>query len=129
MKKITILKSLIDNAIEDHFESEGIYDYLESSKTEFSIDFKFNQGQKLSCILEYNVRSKAIYKNKDVSVIDEQGNVYSLEDGNLIISSKNYNPNALTISQRIDDIIEHEERKRDEHKDTEYDHEKGTIRQ
>lgn len=124
-KKLTLLKSLIEDKIDDHFESIGIYDYLEDNKNEFEFEFKFNQGIEYKVNVIYNVSLKGIYLKNNIWVTDQDGFDYCIEDGNLIISNKNYNPAKLTISERIDSIIEHEERKKEEQKEQLYDYNKG----
>lgn len=124
-KKLTLLKSLIEDKIDDHFESIGIYDYLEDNKNEFEFEFKFNQGIEYKVNVIYNISLKGIYLKNNIWVTDQDGFDYCIEDGNLIISNKNYNPAKLTISERIDSIIEHEERKKEEQKEQLYDYNKG----
>jgi hypothetical protein len=124
MKKVTILKSLLNEHIIDHFESEGKYDYEESNKTVFEHTFRVRiEGKQYIAVVEYDVDYIGVYKPENVTLMDLD-KWYSLENENLIISNKDYNPNKKTIREVFDSILEHMARIKRERK--EFDYNKGT---
>ena len=116
MKTVTILRSLINDKIDEHFELYGVEEWLIDKRTDFEFSFIFNSGKKYEIIVPYDIDTPGIYRKEWISAHDDDGNSYCTEEGTLIISNKNYNPNQKTIDSQIDAIREHEEKKERENK-------------
>ena len=119
---ITLTNSKIESEIVSHFEE---YFEVSEPKEDYECTFDFDGAE---ILVPYTVIDGILtYKNEWIGAT-KNGISYSIEDTNYFkIRRMSQDPKKRTAQQEIESIIEHEERKRDEHKDTEYDHLKGTI--
>lgn len=108
--KLILLKSLIEDKIEDHFTDE--YEIIEDQE-DFDFDFEFDNH---TILVPYSFRNgEIIYKNEWISATNKEGITYCDEDSDKFeIRRKDYNPKSKPLQVRIDEIMEYKQRKQDE---------------
>lgn len=108
--KLILLKSLIEDKIEDHFDLEYEITELE---TDFECEFEYS-GYKILVPYEF-INGQIICKNEWISATDKEGNSYCDEDFKYFeIRRKDYNPKSKPLQIRINEIMEYKQRKQEE---------------
>lgn len=117
MKKsntLILTSSFMDDNIVNHFEFIGLDQYIDEEKTEFEAKFKFSRGNSVfEIIAPYSVQNDiASYDKGQIAVYDQNKQCFSYPDENLSINMNSINPDSMTLSQQIKNLIERERRKR-----------------
>lgn len=123
-EKLNILKSFIDLHVELDFFYK--FDPAETkSKEQFECVCYYDNGKSIyQVIIPYEIAHDEYYQDNNlIGVHDLNNNCFSLEDDNLIINNKNYNPNRIMVKQTIESYIQSETE--DYRSEPDYDSMKG----
>lgn len=106
MKTITLNQSLIENLIAEHFEQyQHDHEYNDKDSSYECVGKIKYAGKEHEIIIPYNIEGGVCYWEKRWISVHYQNFTFSIEDENLVIQNKNYNPNKLLLQDKIDAVI------------------------